>query len=283
MTEVIPLVLFLGLWGLLWLPLAFVVAGLLQIPVAYPIAQDHKIPLLLPLYGVAPLAVCGYSRVFTSHRWLDYGLGWGSEFWLSVTSGFAIAVVGVLLLVLAEWGLGWRQVSPKAAVTPETSAAAETTEGSSLGQRLGLVAGILALTGFIGGIEELVFRGVLVQGLYPVLSIGGLAVATSLIFAVSHLLWDGPAGVPSLPGLTLMGAVLLLARGLDGGSLGLPWGLHSGWIFAIALVDTLALAPKANPPQTWMAGQPDQPLTSLLALMLLGCTGLALWGYHQLF
>jgi hypothetical protein len=270
MATVVPLMSFLAVWVLLWLPLALIVASRLQIPWQYPVAQPHKIPLLLPLYGVAPLAVWGYSSFFTSYGWLDYGLGGASHFWLSVGSGFILAALGVLLLVLVERALGWRQVTH-----PQR-------EQMPIGQRFGLIAGVLALTGFIGGIEELVFRGVLVEGLQPVMSIWGVAMATSLIFAASHLLWDGWAGVASLPGLALMGAILFLARWVNGGSLGLPWGLHSGWIFAIALLDTFALAPKTNPASTWLAGKPDQPLTSLLSLVLLGLTGLGLWGYHRL-
>jgi len=271
MTEIAPLITFFGIWVLLWLPLALGVADRFQIPRKYPIAQEYKIPLLLPLYGVAPLAVWGYGHFFTSHRWLEYGLKWETSFWQSVGGGFLVAVVGVVLLVLVEWALGWRQVTH------------HQQKAMPMGQGFGLIAGVLALTGFIGGIEELVFRGVLVQGLQPVISIWGVAVATSLIFAASHLLWDGLAGVTSLPGLALMGAILLLARWVDGGSLGLPWGLHSGWIFAIALLDTFALAPKTNPASTWLAGKPYQPLTSLLSLVLLGLTGLGLWGYHRLF
>ena len=261
---------FFAIWLLLWLPLVWGVATVLNLPWAYPVAAEHKIPLLLPLYGMAPLAVWVYSRYLADQTWSDYGLALRDGFGGALAAGFGGAVLGVLLLVAVEWGLGWRRLhAPDGAAVPGP-------------QLLGAVIGIFALTGFIGGIEELVFRGVLVQGLLGAISPWAVVVAASLIFALSHLVWDGRAGIPSLPGLGLMGAVLMLARWVDGGSLGLPWGLHSGWIFAIALVDTLQLAPPAETPGSWLAGKPDQPLTGLPALGLLGLTGFALWGYHSM-
>jgi uncharacterized protein len=177
--------------------------------------------------------------------------------------------VGVLLLFAVEWGLGWRRFSPPG--------------GLSVNQGLLLLGGLLVLTLFIGGIEELVFRGLLAQGLLLVVPGWAMVIMVSFIFAISHLIWDGPAGAPSLPGLGLMGAVLLLARWVNGGLLGLPWGLHTGWIFAIALIDTLNIAPPVDVAPQWLAGKPDQPLTGIPALGLLVLTGLGLWGYHHSF
>ena len=48
-----------------------------------------------------------------------------------------------------------------------------------------------------------------------------------------------------------------------------PGDCTAAGFFAIALLDTFALAPKTNPASTWLAGKPDQPLTSLLSLVLL--------------
>jgi membrane protease YdiL (CAAX protease family) len=262
---------FIGFWLLLWLPLALVVMRLRAIPWVYPVAADHKIPLLLPLYGVAPLAVWGYAHVFTGQTWADYGLVLNTAFWLHLLLGFAVATLGVSLLIAVELGLGWRQNHP------------HRPENTSLTKTVMVAAGVLVLTGFIGGVEELIFRGVLVQELLAVIPPWAMVLVASLVFAGSHLIWDGPAGVPSIPGLGLMGAVLILARWVDGGNLGLPWGLHSGWIFAIALVDTLNLFPPVASQKSWVAGLPDQPLTGLPALALLSLTGLGIWGYAQRF
>lgn len=271
MASVAALVGFFGIWLLLWLPLAITVTKRQKLSWTYPPAQEQKISLLLPLYGVAPLAVWCYSHFFTTYSWANYGLVWNQAQGATAGCGFVVGVTGVLLLVLGELGLGWRTFN------------SEDVRQFKLNQ-LGLgIFGLLALTGFIGGIEELVFRGVMVQGLLVQGPGWAVAVITSVIFALSHLIWDGPEGMLSLPGLSLMGAVLILARWVGGGLLGLPWGLHTGWIFAIALLDTFRLAPPVETASPWLAGKSDQPLTGLPALSLLILTGLGLWGYHQLF
>jgi hypothetical protein len=71
--------------------------------------------------------------------------------------------------------------------------------------------------------------------------------------------------------------VLLLARWAGGGSLGLAWGLHAGWVFAIAAIDALALLGPGQSGPVWLVGLVDQPLTGLLPLGLLLLTGAGVW------
>ncbi|MGF1570120.1 MAG: lysostaphin resistance A-like protein [Nodosilinea sp.] len=263
---------FLG-WLLLWFPLGLIAVWIFKIPLAYPVAPEHKLPLLLPLYLIAPVAVEGYRRYGAQTPWTAFGMVWNPAFFTTTALGFGIGGLGVLALIAVQVGLGWRRLNrPQSA--PEAEARAP-----SLGL---LVLTLLPLTLFIGGIEELIFRGVLVNGLAPTLPPGAMVIiVASLIFALSHLVWDGPAGIPQLPGLALMGAVLILARWTTGGDLSLAWGLHAGWIFAIALTDTLHLVVSTPRSPAWLAGQPDQPLTGVLALGLLLLTGLGIWGYGQ--
>lgn len=255
---------FLG-WLGLWLPVALGIAWIAKIPWRYPVAPEHKLPLLLPLYLLAPAAVEIYRRYGNGDAWADYGVGWQVSTFKTLGLGLGVAICGVLLLMASQLALGWRQWRPTA---PDQPPAAPTA----------LILALPPLTLFIGWVEELIFRGVLVNGLLPTLPWVGVAILASAIFAVSHLLWDGPAGVPSLPGLGLMGLVLLLARWAMAGDLSLAWGLHTGWIFAIALIDALHLTQPA-PTAPALAGQPDQPLTGLPALGLMLLTGLGLWGY----
>ena len=204
----------------------------------------------------------------------------------AAAAGFGIAAGGVVLLVLLQIGLGWRRWQvPGPAGVPRGSglsqpnpagAGVDDQTKSSPSPRVVLLA-VLPLALFVGWIEELVFRGVLVNGLRQALPVGLMAIAVCLIFALSHLLWDGPAGAPQLPGLAIMGAVLLLARWAEGGSLSLAWGLHAGWVFAIAAIDALALLKPGKDGPVWLVGLPDQPLTGLLPLGLLVLTGVGVW------
>lgn len=245
------------------MPIALILAQFVRIPWQYPVAPEHKLPLLLPLYFLAPVAVELYRRYGNGDTWADYGVTGSAHSLATFGLGLGIALVGVMLLVAVQLALGWRRWRPAEAM-PATSPA--------------LLLALPILTLFIGWVEELIFRGVLVNGLQTALPWVAVAVIASAIFAVSHLVWDGPAGVPSLPGLGLMGLVLLLARWAMAGDLSLAWGLHTGWIFAIALIDTLQLVqPVPNPPA--LAGKPDQPLTGLPALGLMVLTGLGIWIY----
>lgn len=261
---------FLG-WIGLWLPVALGVAQFVNIPWQYPIAPQHKLPLLLPLYLLAPVAVELYRRYGQGGAWASYGVGWQAHTLPTLMLGIGIAMVGVGLLVVVQLGLGWRQWRPSEPRLPGSPASTDAAP-------LLLLMALPVLTIFIGWVEELIFRGVLVNGLLTTLPWGGVAVVASGLFAVSHLLWDGPAGVPSLPGLGLMGGVLLLARWAMAGDLSLAWGLHSGWIFAMALIDALHLVHPV-PQAPALAGKPDQPLTGLPALGLMVLTGLGVWAY----
>jgi uncharacterized protein len=255
---------FLG-WIGLWLPVALGIARLAKIPWRYPIAPEHKLPLLLPLYLLAPPAVELYRRYGHGETWANYGVTWQASTWTPLGVGLGVAMLGVVLLVAVQLALGWRQWRPAGV---DSSPAAPPA----------LLLALPILTLFIGWVEELIFRGVLVNGLLTALPWVGVAILASTIFAASHLLWDGPAGVPSLPGLGLMGLVLLLARWAMAGDLSLAWGLHTGWIFAIALIDALQLI-QPSPTAPALAGKPDQPLTGLPALGLMVLTGLGIWAY----
>ncbi|NJL49771.1 MAG: CPBP family intramembrane metalloprotease [Leptolyngbyaceae cyanobacterium SM2_5_2] len=127
-----------------------------------------------------------YRRHWDRGSWSDYGVVWDGPFWQVAGWGFAIAILGVALLIGGQWALGWRR----------RTLAAE--RASALVDWRTLLA-LLPITVLIGWVEELVFRGVLVNGLLAILPWGAMALVASLIFAVSHLVWDGQAGVPSYP------------------------------------------------------------------------------------
>ena len=239
---------------------------------------------------MAPVAVEVHRRLGAG-AWSDYGIAWNQSFLRLAAAGFGIAASGVVALVALQLGLGWRrwqsprQPGPLAPSGSDSSGSsrldAKTQAASAASSGVtspGVVLlAVLPLALFVGWIEELVFRGVLVNDLSQALPVWAMAIAVSLIFAVSHLVWDGPAGAPQLPGLASMGAVLLLSRWTAGGSLGLAWGLHAGWVFAIAAIDALALLKPGQDGPPWLVGLPDQPLTGVLPLGLLGLTGVGVW------
>ena len=236
------------------------------IPFRYPLLPAHKLILLIPLYLLAPLLLEVYRCHWTGVSWATYGVVGSHRFFLELAIGFGIALSGIGVFLATQLALGWRQWQGYGPGLPALS---------------GLIAGLLPLTLLIAGIEETLFRGIIPHALQSLLTWPVLLVTVSLIFALSHLLWDGPQGLPQLPGLTLMGIVLMVARWVTTGQLGLAWGLHAGWIFALACIDSLALTKAVDRVPRWLAGKPDQPLTGLAALGLLLLTGMGLWLYGQ--
>ena len=93
MTPIIALLGFLGIWLCLWLPMAAMVVGFIPKARAYPVPPQYKLPLLLPLYGLAPLAVWDTASISPAPvglitvwngaealgRLWDWGLGWPSS------------------------------------------------------------------------------------------------------------------------------------------------------------------------------------------------------------
>ncbi|HEY9657978.1 MAG TPA: CPBP family intramembrane glutamic endopeptidase, partial [Allocoleopsis sp.] len=135
----------------------------------------------------------------------------------------------------------------------------------------------LGLALWVSCTEELVFRGFVFTTLQQEYAPWIAASIASLIFAVLHLVWEGKEGLPQLLGLWLMGMVLSLARWVDQGSLGLAIGLHAGWVWVIAYLDTMQAMHYSNQAPSWLIGWGGKPLAGAMGLIFLLGTGLVLW------
>ena len=136
---------------------------------------------------------------------------------------------------------------------------------------------IMLVALLVGAVEELVFRGFLLTQLEETYSIWISAIVSSLIFAILHLVWERQETVPQLPGLWLMGMVLVLARLADNGSLGLAWGLHAGWVWSIASIDTLNLVKYPDNNLDWITGKNKKPLAGVAGIFCMLLTAAALY------
>jgi len=210
----------------------------------------QKLPLLAVLYLVAPLAlwVVGYLNLqaLTPKFLTELGIG------LLVGSISLIALYGMQLRS------GWLQMD------------------GSLTLKLPEVLFLLALSLWNGWTEELVFRGFMQDQLQQELPVWGAAALISLLFAALHGLWAGREVLPQLPGLWLMGMVLVLARQTADGDLSLAWGLHSGWVWTISSLDGAKLRSSGRQPD-WITGLNDSPIAGLTGLLFLLVTAGGLW------
>lgn len=242
-----------------------------QEPPHYPPPPAQKLPLLASLYWIGPLLLWCYSRLIAHQPLSAYGMTWSWDWGRGLLLGLGLGIGGIaLLLGLQRWA---------AIAFAPSHASVEAQPQAAASSSAAVVPLLLLLTLAISWVEELVFRGFVVNELLTAYSVTVMVVLSSALFAVLHLVWDGRAGLPQLPGLWLMGSVLVLARWVDGGSLGLPCGLHAGWIFSLAVLDTWGIPLMSAEAPPWLVGQLGQPLTGLLPLGLLTLTAAGLAGF----
>ncbi len=250
---------FFAIWVVAWLPVAIPLAIALQWHPSKPLTLQQKLPLVLSLYAIAPVILWGAAHL-ENLPFTQYGISWEIAFFASVLVGIGLGVLGLLLLFGFQLGMGW-----------------STWQSAQLPQFWAALLPTLVLGIAISMIEELVFRGFVVNQLQQGYPLWLVAIASSLIFALLHLVWEGWAIAPQLPGLWLMGMVLVLARWAEGGSLAWAIGLHAAWIWGMASLDTAQMLQPTGRGSSWFMGANNQPLAGLLGLALLGLTGAALW------
>lgn len=249
---------FFLVWTALWLPLAIPIAIWLKWRPPAPLAPKQKLSLLAALYLLAPPIIWGASRI-EGISFSDYGLDWKWQTLNSLGVGFGLGVLGLAIAFVGQGKLGWIKWHPER------------------WQRVGEIAlPIFALGLWISVTEELVFRGFLLNLLQQDYAIWGAAAISSAIFALLHLIWEQRDTLPQLPGLWLMGTILVLARWVDGGSLGLASGLHAGWIWGLTCLDSANLISYTAKGSPWMTGFGKSPLAGAVGILFLLLTGILL-------
>lgn len=271
----IMILIFFGVWVGLWLPVAIPLAIALKWRPSQPLKVSQKLPLLASLYLIAPLVLWEAARI-QGRSFSEYGLPWQSSVLISAGLGLGLGTLGLLGMLEVQHVLGW--VSWQQPIRQEEFS---SQLAGWVKIAVPVLISTLVLAAGISLVEELIFRGFLLNQLrqnYPAWTAAAIA---SLIFAVLHLVWEGKENIPQLPGLWLMGLVLVLARWVDGGNLGLAWGLHTGWIWTIASLETLEAMTYTQKGPEWMTGLGGKPLAGLMGLCFLLTTGLVLWGFNQ--
>ncbi|PSB27198.1 CPBP family intramembrane glutamic endopeptidase [Stenomitos frigidus] len=258
-SATVKVLAFFLMWLILWLPIAIPLAIVLKWQPPKPLEIGQKIPLVLSLYALAPLVLWGFTHI-EEKTFATYGLTLNRSSLISLLFGLGLGVLGVGLLFSLERWVGWI-----------------TLNQANQRQFFGALLPTLAIGLVVSFIEELVFRGFLLNQLQHDYSTWVAAASSSLIFALLHLVWEGTEISPQLPGLWLMGIVLVIARWTDGGSLGLACGLHAGWVWGIASLDTAQLIQYTDSGPEWMTGLKKQPLAGGMGLLLMGVTGVMLW------
>jgi len=220
----------------------------------FPLTLREKLSGVLSLYLLVPLVLWGFSwftgQTFVTLDWTGWGLLLLGLLlgWLGLVGVFGLAI----LLGWARWqapNFDWQVVAG---------------------------AGVLGL--IVGGIEEWLFRGFMVEALLPY-GLLQAALISSVIFALLHLIWSPDLiTLRQIPGLTLMGLVLVWSVICAEGNLNLAWGLHAAWVWGITVLDSSQALSYPGKVPAWVTGLDGQPLAGLMGWSLLGLTaGVLYW------
>ena len=257
-TPVFLVMAFFMIWVGCWLPLVAILAITWNWQIHKSLQPEQKVPLLVSLYLLVPLILWGFQWLNLG-SFSDYGLVGKIEIFRSLLLGFSLGVFILAIVFFGQICLGWCYLEKPNIKLIQSS-----------------FLTIFLVAWFVGGIEELVFRGFLLTKLEQNYSIWLAAIISSLVFAILHLVWEQKETIPQLPGLWLMGMVLVLARLADGQNLGIAWGLHAGWVWAIATIDTAELITYTDKVSEWVTGKNKKPLAGLTGIMSILATGAAL-------
>jgi membrane protease YdiL (CAAX protease family) len=263
-------------WVGCWLPIAIAIALAINWHPPKPLAAEQKLPLLASLYLIAPILLWGIAGV-EGGSFSTYGLPPNPVVLVSLGLGFGLAVISLVVIFGIEWALGWI-----------------SWQQSNWRQLKSVWLPTLLLGLWIGGTEELIFRGFLLNSLMgggfkeasavsaemlvkPTATLWVAAAISSLIFAVLHLVWEIRETLPQIPGLWLMGMVLVLARLCEVGDLGLAWGLHAGWIWGLASIEAAGLIKYTGNASVWITGLAGKPLAGAVGILCLLGTAAVVW------
>ncbi len=253
---------FFAVWVAIWLPIAVPLAIALKWHPFKPLEIRQKLPLVASLYLLAPIVLWAAAWV-QNVPFTRYGLSWNLALLISVSRGLALGTIGLVILFGVQTLLGWIE-----------------WKSENWKQLRSVLLPTLGLGLWIGVTEELIFRGFLLGQLEQAYGLWSSAIVSSLIFALLHLVWEGRENIPQLPGLWLMGMVLCLARLVDRNQLGLAWGLHAGWVFGMASLDSADLIRYTGRTSEWLTGLKKKPLAGAMGLLFLLTTAGMLWAVN---
>jgi len=180
-----------------------------------------------------------------------YGLRGG----LDLLMGLGFSLLSLFGLFLLEGGFGWLVWRSPIVGLPRI-----ILEGLAVALGVGLA-------------EELLFRGWLLDELERDYRPGVALWTCSTLFALLHFI--KPLEViqrswPQFLGLLLLGLMLVQAKRLRQGRLGLPIGLHAGLVWGYYIVDVADLVNYPSRVPDWITGINGHPLAGVMGLLFLG-------------
>ena len=245
-------------WFIIWLPIAIFVSKKIVWKPLEPLKPNQKILLLSSLYLLVPVLIF-LILILDDKSLANYGLVLNYKFLIDFFLGLFISLLSLIILFKIEEKFNYLKWN---------------FENKAILKKILLPT--LSLVLWIGLTEELVFRGLIQTILEDDHNILIAAIICNVVFMLLHLIWEREETIPQLPGLWLMGMVLTEAKWLYG-SLGMPWGLHAGWILGISLLESAKLITYTDSAGNYIVGVKQKPLAGIMGILSLLITGIILW------
>ena len=242
---------------LLWLPIAA--------PIYWLVHDQNLVNILtLPLlYGEFIFLVRLWGKyVYLQPKLLrHYGLQRTRRNGRELLFGLGIGIIAILSLFLVEGWLGWLLWQPPKIFLPQL-----------------ILEGFVVALGY-GLAEELLFRGWLLDELQRDYRPRVVLWANALVFALLHFIKPLPEIIhtsPQFGGLLLLGLTLVWAKRSGGGRLGLPIGLHAGFVWGNYIINVGQLVKYSGQVPDWITGVNRNPLAGVTGLLFLGAIALGM-------
>ena len=249
---------FFGVWAVIWLPIALAISKASGQKLGKTLIPKQKLILLASLYFLSPIVLTWKIKV-ENISFESLGLSLQPIILVHILLGLFVGLGSLIIIFAIESAfnlVSWHWERKQ--------------------QLVSLLLPILLLSLFISVVEESIFRGYVLNTLADDYSYGIAAIISSIVFALLHLIWERKETLPQIPGLWLMGMILVAAKAIDRSSLGLAIGLHASWIWGLTCIDSAQLLTYKNK-DSWLTGLNQQPLAGIAGISCLVVTGLVLW------
>ncbi|MGK7941891.1 MAG: lysostaphin resistance A-like protein [Crocosphaera sp.] len=236
----------------LWLPVA--------IPL-YLLLKDD--PNLTTIVTMAMLYVAFIFLLFIWNRnvykinkwWQSYGLIFSGKNAIEFINGLSLGLLFTVGLFIVEAILGWVEF-----VQPADNF------------RLIIFEGLLSALG-IALVEELFFRGWLLEELKKGYQLKTVVISSAVIFAILHFLKPLEEIIrtfPQFPALVLLGITLAWAKCRHSNRLGICIGLHGGLVWGYYMINVGQLINYTNTVSPLFTGIDNNPIAGIMGLIGLG-------------
>ena len=242
---------FIGALFVLWLPLAIPIFIFLRhnnnlASIVNYVVLFFELIFLWRFWGQA---VYGETEIFAR-----YGLVRSRINAIEFVRGLAIGCCFCWSLFISEAIFGWIEIIP-----PSVSLIRIVIEGFLSAIALSLV-------------EELIFRGWLIDELKRDYSQGKVIGVGATIFALLHFLKPVSEIIRTavtFPALVLLGIILIVAKYNHGDRLGNSIGIHGGLVWAYYIVNVGSLIRYTNQVPVWITGIDGNPIAGVMGIIFL--------------